>query len=159
AVRGRLAGRAARGVPPSAAVRRCGGGRARLAAGPVWQAPHRWPPLEMGRGIAAQGTDGGRPGLLPWQVIDTGNLTPPIWIVGLVRLWRGPWRLFVWAYAFLLLVFLITGGKHYYTMGAYPALWAAGAQVVERWRLRSVMFGIAALTTIGLLLPVYPLRV
>ncbi|WP_460352164.1 glycosyltransferase family 39 protein [Actinoallomurus acanthiterrae] len=124
-----------------------------------WQARHGWPQLEMGRVIAAEGSDGGRLGFLPWQVIDTGLLTAPIWIVGLVRLWRGPWRLFVWAYAFLLLVFLITGGKHYYTMGAYPALWAAGAQVVERWRLRPVMFGVAALTTIGLLLPVYPLRV
>jgi hypothetical protein len=54
---------------------------------------------------------------------------------------------------------LITGGKHYYMMGAYPALWAAGAQVVERWRLRPFLFGVVALTTIGLLLPVYPLRV
>ncbi|WP_345431711.1 ArnT family glycosyltransferase [Actinoallomurus vinaceus] len=124
-----------------------------------WQARHGWPQLEMGRVIAAKGTDGGRLGFLPWQVIDTGVFTAPIWIAGLVRLWRGPWRLFVWAYAFLLLVFLVTGGKHYYMMGAYPALWAAGAQVVERWRLRSVMFGVVALTTVGLLLPVYPLRI
>jgi Dolichyl-phosphate-mannose-protein mannosyltransferase len=129
-----------------------------LLPGLWWQARHGWPQLEMGRVIAGKNTDGGRLGFLPWQVIDTGIFTAPIWIAGLVRLWRGPWRLFAWAYAFLLAVFLITGGKHYYMMGAYPALWAAGAQVAERWRLRTVMFGLVALSSVGMLLPVYPLR-
>jgi hypothetical protein len=124
-----------------------------------WQARHGWPQIEMGRVIAAENTDGGRPFFLPWQIIDTGILTAPVWIAGLVRLWRSPWRFFVWAYGILLAVFLVTGGKHYYMMGAYPALWAAGAQVVTRWRFRWALVGIAAAISAALLLPLYPLRV
>jgi hypothetical protein len=124
-----------------------------------WQSRHGWPQIEMGRVIASEGGDGGRLGFLPWQLVDTGILTAPVWIVGLVRLWRSPWRFFVWAYGILLVIFLVSGGKHYYMMGAYPALWAAGAQVAERWRFRAVLFGAVAVISVGLLLPVYPLRV
>jgi hypothetical protein len=44
-------------------------------------------------------------------------------------------------------------------MGAYPALWAAGAQVAARWRLRWPLLGVTAVTSVFLLLPVYPVRV
>jgi hypothetical protein len=124
-----------------------------------WQARHGWPQIEMGRVIAGKGTDGGRLGFLPYQLIDTGILTAPVWIAGLLRLWRSQWRLFCWAYGVLLLVFLVSGGKHYYMMGGYPALWAAGAQTVERWRFRGVLFGVVAVISAVLLLPIYPLRV
>jgi 4-amino-4-deoxy-L-arabinose transferase-like glycosyltransferase len=124
-----------------------------------WQARHGWPQIGMGRAIAAHDTDGGRPLFLPWQIIDTGILTAPIWIAGLIRLWRTPLRFFVWAYGILLVIFLVTGGKHYYMMGAYPALWAAGAPALARWRLRWPLLAVTAVISVGLLLPVYPLRV
>lgn len=38
-----------------------------------------------------------------------------------------PYRLFGWFYVALLLIFLLLSGKSYYTLGAYPVLFAAGA--------------------------------
>lgn len=138
-----------------------GGAVALLACLPGlwWQARHGWPQIEMGRVIAAKGTDGGRFGFLPYQLLDTGIITAPVWIAGLVRLWRGPWRLFAWAYGVLLVIFLVTGGKHYYMMGAYPALWAAGAQVMAGRRFPAVPYAVMAAISVALLLPVYPVRV
>ncbi|MGW1707505.1 ArnT family glycosyltransferase [Streptomyces sp. NPDC002206] len=137
----------------------------------LWQAAHGWPQFELARAIAQDGDQGGRAGFLPFQLLLTGPLMAPLWAVGLWQLGRverlRPYRLFVWAYGALALVFLVTGGKAYYQGGAYPVLLAAGALTVEEWLARAgrrawrgVRTGIVAVSgavTVLIGLPVVPL--
>ena len=75
-----------------------------------------------------------------------------LWVIGAVRVWRDPeWRFArVLAVSALLalVVFVITAGQAYYTVGVYPALIAAGAVVLERRpRLFWAMTGVVAITS------------
>jgi len=67
-------------------------------------------------------------------------LLAPVWIAGLVRLFRDPalrWcRAIGWAYVVLAVVFLVTGGKGYYLAGLFPVLLATGAQPTIDWMRR-----------------------
>jgi hypothetical protein len=68
----------------------------------------------------------------------------PIWIAGLVWCFWGAqgrrFRFLGWAYAIVVAVFLLMGGKSYYALPVYPAILAAGGVAVEsltesaRWR-------------------------
>ena len=55
-------------------------------------------------------------------------LAAPIWMTGLVVLWRrdgGRWRPLAWAWATVLLLVVAGGGKAYYLTPFYPVLFAA----------------------------------
>ncbi|ABW13521.1 hypothetical protein Franean1_4134 [Parafrankia sp. EAN1pec] len=82
----------------------------------LWQATHGWPQLALSRAIAAgaSGTSQPRWQFLPMQFLLLGPPLAPVWITGLIRLARSPWRLFSLAYAVLVVLFLATGGKPYY---------------------------------------------
>jgi hypothetical protein len=96
----------------------------------------------------------------------------PMWIAGLLRLFRGPELRFArpigWAYLLLAVLFVIAGGKVYYLAGIYPALLAAGAQPTLSWmrrgrrRLRRVALALAlvlsAVSSAVIALPVTPIR-
>jgi hypothetical protein len=79
------------------------------------------------------GVVGGRavPGLL------AGPLLAPVWVAGLVRLFRDSavreFRFLAWAWAVLAVIFMATGGKPYYLAGLLPALIAAGAVPADGW--------------------------
>jgi hypothetical protein len=96
----------------------------------VWQARHGWPELTVSRGIAngASGSSTPRWLFLPEQLAIVS--LAPVWIAGLVRLFRAPELRFArpigWAYVLLAVVFVIAGGKVYYLAGIYPVLLAAG---------------------------------
>jgi Dolichyl-phosphate-mannose-protein mannosyltransferase len=140
----------------------------------VWQARHGWPELTVSRGIAngASGSSTPRWLLLPEQLVIVSVFLAPVWIAGLVRLFRAPELRFArpigWAYVLLAVVFLITGGKVYYLAGVYPVLLAAGAQPTLNWirrghqRRRRVALALAlafsAVLSIAIALPVTPLR-
>jgi 4-amino-4-deoxy-L-arabinose transferase-like glycosyltransferase len=140
----------------------------------VWQARHGWPELTVSRGIAngASGTSTPRWLFLPEQVAIVGVFLAPVWIAGLVRLFRAPELRFAraigWAYLLLAVVFVITSGKVYYLAGIYPVLLAAGAQPTLKWtrrgrrRLRRVSLALAlalsALVSVAIVLPVTPIR-
>ncbi|MCB9306851.1 MAG: glycosyltransferase family 39 protein [Lewinellaceae bacterium] len=58
------------------------------------------------------------------------------WLAGLLFLLFSvsmrPYRVFAWFYLALMLIFLVLSGKSYYTLGAYPVLFSAGAVCWER---------------------------
>jgi hypothetical protein len=59
-----------------------------------------------------------------------------IWIAGLyfiVFKEKGRYRIFAWAYLFVILILLYFQGKSYYALGAYPILFAFGAIHLERF--------------------------
>ena len=58
----------------------------------VWQAQHGWPQLAVARSIAAgrSGTSEPRWAFLPYQLLLIGPFLAPVWIAGLVRLFRDP---------------------------------------------------------------------
>jgi Dolichyl-phosphate-mannose-protein mannosyltransferase len=105
----------------------------------VWQAAHGWPQLEVSQAIASGGSASSEPrwALLPYQLLLVSPLLAPVWIAGLVRLFRDPdvrpYRFLGWSWVVLAGVFLIAGGKPYYLGGLLPALVAAGAAPVDRW--------------------------
>jgi hypothetical protein len=121
----------------------------------LWQLAHGVPQADLARSIAGQGTEGGRAGFIPFQLILVGPLLAPVWIAGLVRLLRDPavraLRCFAIAYLGLIPVFIATGGKAYYTAGLFPVLLGAGAVPVVEWLRRRVtrarIVGAAVLAT------------
>ena len=135
----------------------------------VWQAQHGWPQLKVSRSIAAgsSGTSQPRIELLPFQLVLISPYLAPIWIVGLVQLFRRSalrWcRAIAWAYPLLAVVFIATGGKSYYLAGMLPVLLAAGAQPTVDWvhrghsRRRRAAVGTAlVLTVVGTVLATLP---
>jgi len=135
-----------------------------------WQASNGWPQLDMTEVIQQDADFGGRPGLLPSQILILGPPLAVIWVVGLYRLLRAPqlrpYRFLGLAYLLVLALVLVTGGRAYYPGGAYPALIAAGAVAVVNWartRLRTGLLtgwlAVNALATVAIALPVYPAAV
>ena len=108
----------------------------------VWQAQHGWPEIVVGRAIAAgsSGTSQPRWVFLPFQLVLLGPLLAPLWIAGLVRLFRDPglrWcRALGWAYVLLAVAFIATGGKPYYLGGMFPLVVGAGAAPTVAWMRR-----------------------
>jgi 4-amino-4-deoxy-L-arabinose transferase-like glycosyltransferase len=104
----------------------------------VWQARHGWPQLDVASSIASggSGSSASRPVFVPLVLLQVGPWLAPVWLAGLVRLWRDrSLRCFAATFGVLLLVFLVLGGKPYYLAGLFPLLLAAGAQpVVDRTR-------------------------
>jgi hypothetical protein len=100
----------------------------------VWQSLNGWPQLEMTAAIAGEGDQGGRLGFLPFQLLLVSPLLVPVWVAGLVRLWRDrSYRFLAVAWLLLVVFYLVSGGKAYYMAGVYPALLGAGAVATDRW--------------------------
>ncbi|MDX6569164.1 MAG: hypothetical protein QOH15_1742 [Gaiellales bacterium] len=138
----------------------------------VWQSMHGWPQLDVSSSIASGGSGSSQPRwlLLPFQLLLVSPVLAPVWIGGLVALFRRPslrqFRLLAVAWIVLVLVFLAAGGKPYYLAGLFPALLAAGASEVDTWldrgsaNARLAWFSAAVLISgvisIVLALPVLP---
>ena len=126
--------------------------------GLVWQAQHGWPQVTLARMIRDEyGTVDQRIGFLVLQIFLFSLGASVLWVTGAVRVWRDPaWRFArVLAVSWLvaLVVFVITAGQAYYTVGVYPALIAAGAVVLERRpRMFWAMTAVVAITS-GVALP------
>ena len=102
----------------------------------LWQAAHGWPALDVASSVASGASTSSEPPalFLPFQLVLVSPLLVPVWVAGLVRLWRDPaLRSLPVAYGLLAAVFLLTGGKPYYLAGTYPLLLAAGAPAAVRW--------------------------
>jgi 4-amino-4-deoxy-L-arabinose transferase-like glycosyltransferase len=137
----------------------------------VWQAHHGWPQLDISRAIAhgSSGTSTSRWQIPVQQLYLASPPLDPVWIAGLLALWRCQslrWcRAFGVAYAVLVVVVIVTGGKPYYVALAFPLLLAAGAQPAIDWvqrtraRLRTWTVVVVVATAIDVLitLPVVPL--
>ncbi len=135
----------------------------------AWQARHGWPELAVSRSIAAGGSGTSTPRflILPEQLVLVSPYLCPVWIAGLVRLFRDPdlrWcRAIGIAYVALAIVFLATGGKGYDLAGYLPVLLAAGSQPAIDWLgrgrvcvRRAVAVAALILTALGTILSTLP---
>jgi 4-amino-4-deoxy-L-arabinose transferase-like glycosyltransferase len=105
----------------------------------LWQADHGWPQIDVSRSIAEGHSTSSQPwwAIVPFQLLLISPLLAPVWIAGLVRLFRDPalrdLRFIAWAWVVLAVVFMATGGKPYYLSGFLPLLLGAGAVWVDGW--------------------------
>lgn len=149
-----------------------GGAAAVALASPdlVWQASHHWPNLQVFHALDASAGHN-RATYWPAQVVYTGLVLTPIWVMGAIASLRsGPLARFravgigCWI---LLLAQFVLGGKPYYPEEVFTFLFAAGAVRLES---RATMRGIGLRRTMtavavsgGLAafvaLPVLPARV
>lgn len=140
----------------------------------LWQGRHGWPQLDVSRSIAAGGSTSSQPWWLvvPFQPLLFGPLLAPVWVAGLVRLFRAPelrgLRFLGWAWVVLAITFMATGGKPYYLAGLVPFLLAVGAIATDRWlergrpRLRRTLLtcvvAVSAVVCATIALPLLPAR-
>jgi hypothetical protein len=138
----------------------------------LWQAAHDWPQIDVSRSIAAGNSTSSEAwwAVVPFQVLLVSPPLAPVWIAGLVSLFRDPRlrdvRCFAWAWVVLAIVFMATAGKPYYLSGLLPLLIAAGALRADGWlergrtRARRALLAVAvaASAAVGLViaLPILP---
>ena len=138
----------------------------------VWQADHGWPQIDVSREIAAGGSTSSEPwwAIVPFQFLLISPLLAPVWIAGLIRLFRDPsvrdYRFLAWAWVALAIAFMTIGGKPYYLAGLLPVLIGAGAAPVDAWldrgreaiRRAALAVAIAVSAVVGAIisLPVLP---
>lgn len=116
-----------------------GAALALLGAAPyvIWQATNGWPQLAVAHSIAGSGAEGGRVGVIPFQLLLVSPFLVPVWIAGVVRLFRNPRarmaRAFAVAYLVVLVALILTSGKAYYAGGLLPVMVAAGGVATDEW--------------------------
>lgn len=133
-----------------------------------WQASHGWPQLTVAGGISQDDGTENRIMFLPLQILQLSPFLVPVWIAGLLRLWRSPalrWgRAVALAYPLLCIGVLAIGGKSYYALPLLLVLVAAGCEPTVEWasrggrtmRLAVVALVLTALTSALFTLPVLP---
>jgi hypothetical protein len=138
----------------------------------AWQADHGWAMFEMSRNLRREHS-GVRVGIafLPLQLLLVNPVAAPVWLPGLVGLWRDPqrrrYRPVVIAFAVLALtIAVVIGDRPYFLAPMYTALFAAGAVAFERrlaegrarWsrRAASRALVIGGLAALPVALPVLP---
>lgn len=127
-----------------------------LGAAPyvLWQAFHAFPQLALVNAITAGGAEGGRVGVVPFQVLLVSPFLAAFWIAGLLRLLRTrparPLRGFGVAYLVLVAALTASSGKAYYVAGLLPVLVAAGGISTDLWIARSLRRLKIVLTTTAL---------
>lgn len=102
----------------------------------IWQARNGFITLEFLKSIHARDIRIGRTkDFLTDQLwIATNVVTVPLWIAGLISLFRSSrFRILAWMAVVPFLLFLIAKGRGYYLAPVYPMLFAAGAVAVTRW--------------------------
>src|SRR3954469_16465662 len=130
----------------------------------IWQASNGWPQIDVSKSITEGGSTSSEPrwAIVPFQFLLVSPLLAPVWIAGLVRLFRAPElrdvRFLAWAWVVLAVVFLASGGKPYYLAGLLPVLLGAGAPAAARWHRAGLVAAMAAsaVVTAVIALPVLP---
>ncbi|MGX7825917.1 glycosyltransferase family 39 protein [Actinokineospora sp. 24-640] len=145
-----------------------GAGVALLVAAPhlLWGAANGWPQFAVAAMISDDVGVENRVMFFPLQVLQLSPLFVPVWVAGLVRMWRDPsvrWaRPFTVAYLVFVVAMLAFGGKSYYLMPLLLVALAAGVVPALRWidagrrKLAAVAFAMAVTISGLAALPVLP---
>ncbi len=105
-----------------------------LAPNLAWQATHGWPTLEFLRHHDADLAAENSPVRFAAEnLLLVGVLVVPVWVAGLVRLYRDArFRLLGWTAVTVVVAMLALHAKSYYAGPLHPALLAAGMVTVEQ---------------------------
>ncbi|HEV7977550.1 glycosyltransferase family 39 protein [Amycolatopsis sp.] len=136
----------------------------------LWQAAHGFPLLTVASGISEDDGAENRILFVPMQLVYVSPVLVPVWLAGIVRLWRDPalrWaRALAVSYPVLCVGLLVLGGKPYYSVPLLVLLTAAGAEPALRWLDRgrrtvrrsvaAVLAVVAAAISVVIGLPVLP---
>lgn len=126
----------------------------------IWQWQHNFPVVHHMEELARNQLDNVQPlNFMVDQFLFHGAGTA-LWLAGLIFLLRAPafrqYRLLGWFYVSILLIFLALSGKSYYTLGAYPVLFAAGAVWWERFLQKTWSRMVLCTVLVALALPLFP---
>ncbi|QWF78537.1 ArnT family glycosyltransferase [Amycolatopsis sp. CA-230715] len=139
----------------------------------LWQAANGWPQLEMTDQISHEISGGtgfagklvNAPVILLWAGVLVGTV---LLGYGCWRLLRSPalrpYRFLAIAALVVVVVFVVSGGRPYYSAGIFAPLWAAAAVEIEqgepakwwRWVTTWPVFAVSGLLAAALTLPVLP---
>lgn len=113
-----------------------------------YQLTHSWPQFSMAHALAQHKGHDARTQFIPLQILLIGPLVVPIWVAGLVSLWRrASTRAMAAAYPIMCVLLLALAGQPYYTAGLLLALYAAGCTPTMQWltgrRGRAILVGSA----------------
>lgn len=99
----------------------------------IWLVQNHFPFLELMRNVRASGRDVVRAPLafVGDQALIINPVLFPLWLGGLVFLFRSRYRVLGWTFLFVFLAILILGGKDYYVAPVYPIVFAAGGIAFE----------------------------
>lgn len=103
----------------------------------VYQATHHWPQLSMGQALADNNASSVRVSMWPFLLVLLGPPLVPIWVAGVVSLWRRPqWRAVRFvaaAFPVLLVLVFLMGTQFYYPYGLLSVIYAAGCVPTAEW--------------------------
>jgi 4-amino-4-deoxy-L-arabinose transferase-like glycosyltransferase len=106
----------------------------------VYQATNGWPQLSFGQALAAHNAGDVRVSMWYFLAILLGPPLVPVWVAGLVALWRRPqWRALrclVPAFAVLVVLVFVMGSQPYYEFGLLSAVFAIGCLPTADWLRR-----------------------
>jgi 4-amino-4-deoxy-L-arabinose transferase-like glycosyltransferase len=105
----------------------------------LWQAQHGFPMWELLQaGQNGKNVIVGPALYIVQELLITNPFLAPVWIVGVVWLFRQPQLRFLgWLYVLLIGEMIVFHGKHYYPANVYPIVIAAGAVPIEAWTKRT----------------------
>jgi 4-amino-4-deoxy-L-arabinose transferase-like glycosyltransferase len=133
----------------------------------IYQVANSFPELSMGRALADHNSTSVHIVMWPFLIIMLGPPLVPIWIAGLVALWRDrSLRFIAVAFPVLLVLVFLMGSQFYYPFGLLAVLFAAGCAPAWQWvstrtvwrRLLVIGVVVNAVVSSLLALPIVPLR-
>ncbi|MFI5615538.1 glycosyltransferase family 39 protein [Amycolatopsis sp. NPDC051903] len=130
----------------------------------VWEARHGFPMFTVAGGISEDDGVENRLTFVPLQLAYLSPVLVPVWVAGIVRLWKTPrLRAIALSYPVLCVLLVVAGGKPYYSLPLLLVLTAAGVQPAldwfarrraRRWWLVAAALGAVVSLVVGL--PILP---